>query len=463
MYLSRLKRFVVICLVSFSALSAKAQQKHFIYLQTDNGQPFYVRLNNKLISSSAAGYVILPNLASGDYQLIVGFPRNEYPETGYKVSVDKSNEGFLLKDFGEKGWGLFDMQSLSIVYAGTGNATVPVATPPKAKEDPFSSMLANVVKDSSILQNNSTVTVSQDTPVKNKVALVETPTLNETPQIPPSGITRISNEKDKQGMQMVYIDKAGSASDTVRVFMPVEKKLSKKEANPDENKEVLAESNPVDIAAVDTSALTITPTLVHPEPDTLTLVNDTIRIYKEPKAPEKNSSIEEKKDTSTKKAEANPFVTIIEPATKDTSAKKAQANPFVTLIEPAAATQEEKISGKKKKDEMLVLPKAITSSSVNSDCRDFATDADFLKLRKKMAAENDNEAMIRSAKKIFRSKCFSTEQIKNLSYLFLTDEGKYMFFDAAYPFTSDSDQFHQLGSQLSDEYYINRFNAMIHK
>ena len=38
-----------------------------------------------------------------------------------------------------------------------------------------------------------------------------------------------------------------------------------------------------------------------------------------------------------------------------------------------------------------------------------------------------------------------------------------MFFDAAYPFTSDSDQYNSLKSQLSDEYYINRFKAMIHK
>jgi len=71
--------------------------------------------------------------------------------------------------------------------------------------------------------------------------------------------------------------------------------------------------------------------------------------------------------------------------------------------------------------------------------------------------------MIRIAKKVFRTRCFSTGQIKNLSFLFLTDEGKYMFFDAAYPYTSDSDQYNSLKSQLSDEYYINRFEAMIHK
>ena len=53
---------------------------------------------------------------------------------------------------------------------------------------------------------------------------------------------------------------------------------------------------------------------------------------------------------------------------------------------------------------------------------------------KKMASENNPEDMIKVAKKYFKVKCYGTEQIKDLSYLFLTDKGKYMFFDAAYPF-----------------------------
>ena len=137
---------------------------------------------------------------------------------------------------------------------------------------------------------------------------------------------------------------------------------------------------------------------------------------------------------------------------------------MVTLIEPAPNVKTgKKVSSEKKEEEIIVLPKALTSSTVNSDCKGFANDADFLKLRKKMAAETSNDAMVQAAKKIFRTKCFSTEQIKNLSYLFLTDEGKYMFLDAAYPFTSDSDQYSSLVSQLTDEYYVKRFNAMIHK
>ena len=69
--------------------------------------------------------------------------------------------------------------------------------------------------------------------------------------------------------------------------------------------------------------------------------------------------------------------------------------------------------------------------------------------------------MISVARKAFKSNCFSTEQIKNLSVLFLKEDGRYRFFDAAYPFVYDSQNFSSLQSQLTDEYLINRFKAMI--
>ena len=69
--------------------------------------------------------------------------------------------------------------------------------------------------------------------------------------------------------------------------------------------------------------------------------------------------------------------------------------------------------------------------------------------------------MVTVARKVFKTRCFTVEQIKNLGVLFLKDDGKYKLFDAAYPFVSDSGNFSTLQSLLTDEYYINRFNAMI--
>jgi Domain of unknown function (DUF4476) len=78
-----------------------------------------------------------------------------------------------------------------------------------------------------------------------------------------------------------------------------------------------------------------------------------------------------------------------------------------------------------------------------------------------MAAEKKDDEMIIVAKKMFKQKCYSTEQIKNLSVLFLKDEAKYKLFDAAYPYVYDSQLFKQLEFLLSDQYIITRFRAMI--
>ena len=108
------------------------------------------------------------------------------------------------------------------------------------------------------------------------------------------------------------------------------------------------------------------------------------------------------------------------------------------------------------------LDSAVESSPmINSNCKTNATDEDFLKLRKKMATANTEDAMIAVAQKFLKAKCFTTDQIKNLSVLFLKDAGKYRFFDIAYRFVSDSNNFSTLQSQLSDTYYISRFQAMV--
>ena len=78
-----------------------------------------------------------------------------------------------------------------------------------------------------------------------------------------------------------------------------------------------------------------------------------------------------------------------------------------------------------------------------------------------MAGESKNDDMMAEAAKAFKTKCFSTLQIKNLSSLFLTDEFKYKFFDAAYLYVSDSENFSTLQSELKEEYFINRFKAML--
>ena len=192
---------------------------------------------------------------------------------------------------------------------------------------------------------------------------------------------------------------------------------------------------------------------------------DTVRIFI-PYKPEK---------TDAGKPESAPKKT---PEIKEETVKpvvKKLEEPVVKVMEPAAAKKDTLVSAVTKENaekpvmaadnRQPVLDDAANAQKqvnmINSDCRSLATEDDFLKLRKKMAAQKSEENMVVIAKKALVLKCYTTEQVRNLSALLLKDEGCYNFFDAAYPHVSDTQNYPTLINRLTDSYYINRFKAMI--
>lgn len=483
MYIFSYRKLFFLLLISLLTFSSKAQQTHFVYLQTDNGQPFYVKLNNKVISSSAQGYVILPGIVDGEHQITVGFPKKEHPEETFSFNIDNNNEGFLIKNFEDNGTQLFNLETLALI-SGASDRSKTVVVSAKKDTDAFSTMLANVVKDSSILQNHQmqtaplvakidssakadsssvakaepltapTVAKEDTISAANKRATAIVPA-ESNPTVKNDSVRKILSNENESGLTMLYSDKNPDKTDTVSVFIPSPKEenttvVEKKNADissstvPEKNTDTTATENknagfPSSAANAD---YTITPTVVASSKDSTGFVfrKDSIATNDETKTrPVQVFTIGPVKDKGEKRSEEKSE------ERKNTDEKNHTEK---TVKAPKA--------------EVVLLPKVVTSSN-NSDCKAFATNEDFLRLRKKMASENNLEDMIRTARKYFKSKCYSTEQIKDLSYLFLTEEGKYMFFDAAYAHTSDSDQYEMLESQLTDPYYLNRFKAMLRK
>ncbi len=430
--------------LSFVVLSSFSQQNHFIYLQTENRQPFYVKLDKKILSSSASGYIIISKLQEGNYIMAIGFPKNEWPEQTVTCTVNKKDAGYLLKNFGDKGWGIFNLQTMEVIMSGVKaaeNENVGI----EDKNDIFSNTLSNVVNDPSIvrkIEEKSAVKeevkpvlvenkkeVQIDTPTNIVIAPVEDKKIEDKPvvkeEIKPvieiikneeqvivsSQVKKLFSIKSSEGTDMVFADIVNGVADTVRLFIAAEK-----------NNEAIQPEKKIIKPAAD------------------------LQKNEEVKKDESKVS-----STKTTKAGEPKFINIELP---NPNIKKDSA---VQISVPAAEVNKtEQLPVSEKPKENTTKP-----VMVNSDCKSLATQDDFLKLRKKMAAEGTDEEMVDIAKKVFRSKCFTTEQIKNLSVLFLKDDGKYKFFDAAYPFVSDSNNFSSLETQLSDGYFITRFKAMV--
>ena len=397
----------------FLGLVSKAQQYHFAYLQTDNKQPFYIRLNEKLYSSSTTGYVIIPKLAEGKHTLSIGFPKNAWPVQNITISIANKDLGFLIKNFDSKGWGLFNLQTMEVITSsmqpGMDQASV------QTKTDAFSNVLADVVNTPSIKNVEEKKDVVKNAPVKDEIELKKAgETVKEIPAIEivaakPSlnNIQKISSAADAEGVILVYQDKHTDGTDTIALFIPRAEKLPEPEQTP----------------VVITEISVVVKDQVKPIPEEKVKIAE---IQNNPK-----------------------FIDITLP---NPNANLIQDTVNKTLEEPITKT-ENKIAAENNVNKGTL--------SFNSDCKKMATEQDFLKIRKKMTSQKSDDQMVEVAKKFFKEKCYSTEQIKNLSVLFLKDEGKYKLFDAAYPYVYDTPQYKQLENQLSDQYVISRFRAMI--
>ena len=151
-----MKKLFIFLLCICSNYLLFAQKEYFIYLQSANDKPFYLKMMDKIHSSTASGYLILSNLADSTYTFSIGqVGSSSLTESKYTIKLNSKDRGFLLKDF-QSGLGLFDLQNLSV--------TMPVASsknesPSNAivKTDPFSNLLAQAANDSSLLMASVTI------------------------------------------------------------------------------------------------------------------------------------------------------------------------------------------------------------------------------------------------------------------------------------------------------------------
>lgn len=401
-----MRYFIITAFICVFMIVTQAQQNHYIYVQTENKQPFYIKLDNKIYTSAISGYLIVPKLNEGKYNIVIGFPKDIWPTQNIELEIVNNDQGFILKNFGAKGWGLFNLQSLNIVMATSTINDVTIINK-NAVSDEFSTLLSNVVKDPSIKSSNQ---------IDNPKSITKTPThstaiINNQPikniegnqqaskEIQSEYIRKLSYEKSNNSLTILYLVKSNPYIDSVIVYIDD------------------LTSNEIYQKANDSIPFSKSETL-QIDSNKSTQIN-AVNYSKTPQSSTTNKQI------------INIDTTSID--------NNVNANSQITNIQTIEFKQ----------------------SISNSNCTNQASDEDFLKLRKKMAAEQNEESMFKLAKKYFKSKCFSTEQVKNLATLFLNDQAKYNFLDIAYPFVSDSSNFSSLQNLLTDEYFISRFKAMI--
>jgi len=197
-----MKRTLLICFFALLASLLNAQKIYFIYLQTETGEPFFVRMNDKLYSSESSGYLILPRLRDSTYKFKLGFPSKDI-DLDFAASVNKKDHGYLIKNMGDKGWGLFDLQSLDLQMS-TSNVKKETGfdnnVNTNTQVNGFTALLAKATDDPSLRQN---AVFAKE--VETKRAVVQT---IEKEQKKPAVTDAVVKEEKKTGPTFATSDQA---------------------------------------------------------------------------------------------------------------------------------------------------------------------------------------------------------------------------------------------------------------
>ncbi len=372
------------------------QPGYLIFIDADNDQSFYVRIGDSTFNSSGVGHLTLPHLKDSIYNITIGFPKNQMHERTFAVRMNKKDQGFQLKSLGENDWALYNWQTREINKPLQGDSSGSRALLDRGikKDDAFSRLMAAVVNDTSV-------------------------------------------------MYSTYAEKKPAIADSVA-----------------KNDSAIADKKTILIAD---STATLTPKIVANK-----------KTKTKPRYPFVQKLGEQSLENSLQlkyvdflRGGATDTVTILIPFEKEVvvahvdPVQKTAVDTPQKIIQPGAKSKRargaKKIAADSSKNNTLIAGKKAKDMAPKIDCKDNATDYDADVLRTNILIENTEATKIDAAKKIFSVKCFSVKQIKALGELFASDKSRYEFFEAAYPYASDKDNFIQLSGSLHDDHYIKQF------
>ena len=412
---------LILLFLVMSAIRLTAQDKQVIYIENETRQPFYVQMNGQVYSSTTSGYIILAQLVKGRYNFVIGFPQDLYPEQSFTVKIDNYDKELTLKKINAKSFALVDMIDSVMLMAGNLQDTEVLVqakpAPPVIKKDSIIAFTEPVIaKDTALAINTGMQSAAA------KDSSVAAAIINQAPIIIKDSTTAATAAVNQT---------AELVKDTLTPVNPlfITDATAQKVNTDTVKKETPAEN----IKPVVVETMEINVPVKNNPPATNTTVS---------KAFEKVSNTGTDLIYVDKSGSKFDTVAIYIPTTANAAVK-----PMVKSAAPA-----------------LVIPVQSNVTAVKTNTlKPAATNEDFLKTRLDMAAATNEEDMLKAAKISFKTRSFTTEQVKNLGFLFLTEKGKLRFFEMAKPVISDVSQFSTLGTQFTQPELIAKFSSLNQK
>lgn len=248
-----MRKTFFVFLISFVMFQVLGQGSFYIYIQSADHKPFYVRTGDRVFYSSGNGYLVIDDLKSNTYNLAVGFTNESGTEWHFSCTVNDEDKAFILKNNNGKKVELSSLKNdekqagkkVEVKTEKINTVVVKKATG-VVSEDPFSAMLSEVVDDPTIRQQPviiprpgdslklvktqipDSVKLTAVNPVKTKEpaaanSLTDSQSLAKTTNVLPKTVPGKKTEKRKiVAIPAVVENKTGKykASDKISVAVP---------------------------------------------------------------------------------------------------------------------------------------------------------------------------------------------------------------------------------------------------
>lgn len=436
--------------------NASAQERHFLYLQSEHQQAFYIKTGGKVYSSSDAGFVIIPQLTAGNFTFTLGFPKNKWAAQNYQLEIGGRDLGFQLKKIDDSNWALYDLQTKELLSA----LAQPVSNAPYVTliNDEFTNVLAEVSNTPSIKEKKweANVTTTSDS-VKVKLNTSENiPTKANTdigtnvaaipPKIPETAdslvtsavvateqqqsntATALTNEIEKtldtqsdSGRVLKFIVTAEGRSEEVDVLIPIV---------PEQPKE--KEQSKVDTVA----SVQEVKELIVPESPSTAIQSDTSKTVQQ--------------------SVVQPVMVEQVTPTADTVSAKPEVN-NVLASQDIVKVDTIKIKQEEPNLSSAVVSEAAAVTGLDVGCI-MAEEKDWMAIRRVMVIEEKEENMLAVAVEKMGDKCYTAEQIGHLAPLFIIEENRFVFIEKSYEKCSDKGNYSKLRQLFTTEEMKDRFN-----
>ena len=379
-------------------LGVKAQNNRFIYLQTETGRPFYIKMKDSIISSSESGYLILSKIDTGEIKLSVGFPQEGNSAINFLIPAKQKDLGLFIRKNNTNETFLEDMQSNEMIAAvKVGGVKVEYVYD---SADAFSALLVDVTGDSSILNKHAAAVykITEKSSIDSSKIKMEKAT--EVKATEPPKIKKLYTRLDSSGRLMTFVVPSNQKNDTIVIFISYVKS----------QKGVTLDSS-------------------------------------------KNEKEKPKEKTKDKTKHLQDVGTLKPLSAKDTIAKVSMDSiPNKKGKTKSAIIIADSVKQKAKDSIKTVFNQA--------NCKYIATDRDFINLRRRMVEQRGEQQMQAIAFQSFQKKCYSCAQVRNLSVLFLKDNSRYAFLELSFPYVFDKENFLGLQSVLTESSNIEQFKVL---